>query len=140
MKKLMYFALAAVLAVSMLAMTACSGGSLVAEAESEKSITITTDKATEDQQITTGTLEVGEGEKAVLSADLEAGKIKIELFAAPDESMEEIPELDGEAVFWAELGTQDSTSGTLNAGGYMIRVTPTEKATGTVKIEAVPAE
>lgn len=141
MKKALYFAVAAVLAISMLAMTACSGGSLSADAQDEKNIIITADKADEDHEITIGTLEVGEGEQVVLSADLEEGALKIELFAEPeDQSIDELPEIDGEPVFWAELANKDNASGTLEAGSYMIKITPTEKATGTATIAAGPAK
>lgn len=140
MKKITYIMIAAVLAFAMIAMTACSGGSLTADASNEKLMTITADKAGTDQEVTIGSLKVEEGEKVTASANLEEGELKIELFAEPeDQSADELPEY-GDPVFTAILGDQDSMSGTFAAGEYMAKITPTEKTTGSAQIAVTPAE
>lgn len=141
MKKITYIMIAAMLVMSMIAMTACSGGSLTADASDEKTMIITADKATEEHQVTVGTLKIDEGEQVTASADLEEGTLKIELFEeAEDQSIDELPDLDGDPVFMGVLGSNDSVSGGLAAGEYMARITPVEKATGSVQITAGPAK
>ena len=141
MKKITYIMIAAMLVMSMIAMTACSGGSLTADASDEKTMIITADKATEEHQVTVGTLKIDEGEQVTASADLEEGELKIELFEqAADQSIDELPELDGEAIVTAILKDNESMTATLPAGDYTARITPNKKTTGTALIIAEPAE
>ena len=140
MKRITYIILAAVLAFAMTAMTACSGGSLTADASNEKLITVTADKAGTDQEVTIGSLSAEEGDTITASAELEEGTLKIELYAVPeDQSADELPDY-GDPVFTAILGDQDSMSGTFKAGDYMARIVPEEKTTGTAQIAVTPAE
>ena len=136
MKKITLIMLTAILAVSMIALAACGGGSLSADASNEKLITITAQNATEDHQITIGSLTVEEGDTVTMTSNLEEGIISVELFGSGEASVEELPEMDGEAVFWADLSPGDSASAELTAGTYMLRITPVEKATGTITVEA----
>ena len=141
MKKTAYIILTAVLVFTMIVMTACSGGSLTADANNEKMMNITADKATEEHMVTIGSLKVDEGDEVTASADLEEGELKVELFGqAEEQSADELPELDGEAIVTAILKDNESMTATLPAGDYTARITPTKKTTGTALIIAEPAE
>ncbi len=130
-------ALAAVTAALMLG--ACGKSEFGVTENSAKSMLVSAENAEKDAFFMVGTLEVDEGEQIVVSADLTQGSIRTEIIAAPDESIEEMPETDGEAIMKADLIKTDGESGTVPAGNYMLKATCLEKATGTVRVEVQPA-
>ena len=141
MKKIVYFMLAAALAMSMLVMTACSGGVFSADASNEKLMVLTAENANEDQEITIGSLEVAEGDQITVTPNLEKGRVMVELIQAPeDQSMDELPDFDGEATLKGEIVAGGGMSGTVDPGSYYVRATVLEKANGTIEIKAEPAE
>ena len=137
-----FFLLAAVLAVAMLVMSACGGISLSIDSTSEKSMTINANKSDPGDYVISGSLEVAEGEQVTLAANLEKGELKVELYGVPEEqSADELPDIEGE-----EPVTMFNASGTnsmkveMTEGSYMVKVTTTEKATGTVQIDVTAAK
>ena len=50
-----------------------------------------------------------------------------------------VPLNDGDAVITANAHSSDKVSGTVPAGTYLLKATCLEKATGTVRVEVLPA-
>ena len=72
----------------------------------------------------------------MITSDLTKGSVRVEILKAPEEqSVHELPELDGEPIITANLTAADGASGTVPAGNYLLKATCLEKATGTVRIE-----
>lgn len=115
--------------------TACAKHEFSGESNDEKSMTITAVNAAADDYFMSGTLEVDEGESIKIAPDLEKGSIKLEFVSAEgNDNIDELPELDGEAVVTANVsGTQEQAYGG-STGSFMVKATVTEKATGTVEI------
>ena len=89
----------------------------------------------------TGSLTAEEGDQISVSAGLEEGTVRIELYQMPEEqSAEELPELSGEPVMTADLSKADVQAGTVAPGTYMVKAIVLEKATGTVDIEVKPED
>ena len=87
-----------------------------------------------------GTLEVDEGEQIVISPSLKNGSIRLEFIGVPEEqSIDVLPDVDGEAVMTADVSGSDGSSDIVPAGSYMLKASCLEKATGTVTIEVKPA-
>ena len=133
-------AIVLVLALAMLALTACTTSEFSLEGTEEKKMTVSAKNAEKDSVAAVGGLVVGEGEMVVVTANLTEGSIRVEVLEADEASEEEAPDLSGEAIFTANLESTDSSSVEMNAGVYMVRAACLEKATGTVTIEVVPAE
>ena len=124
-----------------LLLTACGKSEFKVNGNTEKHMTITAKNAEKDAFFSVGSLEVDDGEQIVISSDLEKGSIKVEIAGGSEtESIDELPELDDEAVITANLVRTDSVSGTVSPGSYQIMATCLEKATGTVEIEVKTAE
>ena len=133
-------AIVLVLALAMLALTACTTSEFSLEGTEEKKMTVSAKNAEKDSVAAVGGLVVGEGEMVVVTANLTEGSIRVEVLEAEETNEEEAPDLSGEVIFTANLESTDSSSAEMNAGEYMVRATCLEKATGTVTIEVVPAE
>ena len=133
-------AIVLVLALAMLALTACTTSEFSLEGTEEKKMTVSAKNAEKDSVAAVGGLVVGEGEMVVVTAALTEGSIRVEVLEAEETDEEEAPDLSGEAIFTANLESTDSSSAEMNAGEYMVRATCLEKATGTVTIEVVQAE
>ena len=133
-------AIVLVLALAMLALTACTTSEFSLEGTEEKKMTVSAKNAEKDSVAAVGGLVVGEGEMVVVTANLTEGSIRVEVLEAEETDEEEAPDLSGEVIFTANLESTDSSSAEMNAGEYMVRATCLEKATGTVTIEVVPAE
>ena len=133
-------AIVLVLALAMLAFTACTTSEFSLEGSEEKKMTVSAKNAEKDSVAAVGGLVVGEGEMVVVTANLTEGSIRVEVLEAEETDEEEAPDLSGEVIFTANLESTDSSSAEMNAGEYMVRATCLEKATGTVTIEVVPAE
>ena len=75
-----------------------------------------------------------------MTSNLKKGSIRVELVSTPaEQSIDQLPEMNGEATLTAELTGTDGMSGTVPAGSYLLRATCLEKASGTVEIEVQPA-
>ena len=134
--------IACVLAILMLlALTACGKFEFGPSENTGKLMTIKAEKAARDAFFMTGSLEVAEGEQIVITSDLAKGSIRVEIIAASEEqSIDKLPELDGEAILTADLNSTEGASGTVPAGWYMVKATCLERATGTVRIEVKPTD
>ena len=131
----------AVLVLLALTLTACGKSEFGMTENTGKQMTITAVNAAQDAFFMTGSLEVADGEQIVITSGLEKGSVKVEIVAAPeDQSIDSLPEMDGDAMITADVSSTDAVSGTVPAGIYMVRATCLEKATGTVQIEVKPAE
>ncbi len=123
-----------------LMLTACGKSAFGMTENTEKKMTLTAENAEKGAFFLTGSLEVGEGERIVITSDLSKGSIRVEILASPEsQSIDQLPETDGEAVITANLVRTDSASGSVAAGTYLLKATCLEKATGTVTVEVKPA-
>ena len=139
MKKITLFTTIFALLVSMLTLTACGKSEFALTESTPKRMTVTAAKASKDAAFLSGSLEVGSGELIAMSADLTKGTVRVEIVpTAEEQSIDELPDLNAEAILTANLHSTDQTSGTVPAGRYMLRATCLEKATGTVLIEVLP--
>ncbi len=134
-KNIMKIMAAAMMAAVMLA--GCSRTELVCDAANGKDVVITANRAAADDFILTGSLEVAEGETVTVKPALDKGAITIELIASPaEQSIDELPDVDGDAAYVFEVSGTEEQSAAAAAGDYMIRITVTEKATGTIHLIA----
>ena len=102
---------------------------------------ISAQNAGKDSYFMSGSLTVEEGEKITASADLSKGSIRVEIFLeSGEQSMDQMPQLEDEPTLTANFQKSDSMEGTVEAGNYMVKAACLEKATGTIKIEVLPAE
>ena len=140
MKKIISIIAIAVLAVSMIAMTSCGKHEFSGQVDSDKNMTINAVKADKGDYFLTGTLVVDEGEEVVIDSKLEKGEITVEFIGSEGEgNIDELPEVNGEATYTANLSGTNSQTVSFGAGSFMIKPTVTEKATGTVSITVQPA-
>ena len=140
MKRVLSIIAAAVLAVSMLAMVSCGGTEFSGIVDSDKDMTINAVNAGAGEYFVTGTLVVDEGEQVAIDTNLEKGELTVEFIGSPEEeSIDELPELDGDATYTAYLSGTNSQAVSFGTGSYMVKVTATERATGTVEISVQPA-
>ena len=95
--------------------------------------TVTAKNADKDLFFAAGSLEVEEGETAVMTSHLEQGEVKVELF----DSSGEMPDISKEAIMMFIAEGETELKGTLPEGSYMIRATVLKKASGTVTVKAV---
>jgi len=129
-----------ILALSALLLTACGKAEFGLSENTGKRMTITAEKADRNVFFMAGSLEVDEGEQIVISSDLTKGAVRVELVGTPEEqSIQELPDFNGEAVLTADVRAAEETSGTVPAGTYLLKTTCLERATGTVQIEVLPA-
>ncbi len=141
MKKIISIIAIAALAVSMFAMTSCSKHEFSGQTAGDKNMTINAVNADKGDYFVTGTLVVDEGEEVAIDTQLEKGEITVEFIAAEGEgSIDELPELDGDATYTAYLSGTNSQTVSFGAGSFMIKPTVTDKATGTVSITVQPAK
>ena len=140
MKKIISIIAIAALAVSLFAMTSCSKHEFSGQTDGDKNMTINAVNADKGDFFVTGTLVVDEGEEVAIDTQLEKGEITVEFIAAEGEgSIDELPELDGDATYTAYLSGTNSQTVSIGAGSFMIKPTVTDKATGTVSITVQPA-
>ena len=132
--------LAFITMLALLTLTACGKSEFGLSENTGKRMTITAVKADRDAFFMAGSLEVADGEQVVLTSGLTKGAIRVDLVGtAEEQSIDKLPETDGEAAFTADVSGTESTSFVLPAGDYLLRATCLEKTTGTVRIEAKPA-
>ena len=141
MKRINYPAVIAVLTMTILTLTACGKSVFSLTENTGKLMTITAENADQDAFFMAGSLEVGDGEGIVIASDLTKGSVRVELMrASEDQSIDKLPETDGEPTITMNLRSTDGASGTVSAGGYLLKATCLEKATGPVRIEVTAAQ
>ena len=133
-------ALIAALLLMTLALTACGKSVFGLTENTEKRMTLEAGNADRGDFFMVGSLEVEEGEQIVITSDLKKGEVRVELIRADaEQSIDKLPETDGEPTVTANLKNSDGASATAAAGSYLLRATCLEKASGTVLIEVKPA-
>ena len=140
MKKFSKILIGAMLVAAMVLMASC-GAEFGLTENTGKAMTVNAKRAAKDSMFVVGVLDVEEGEAISVTSDLEKGEVNLDfLLSENGEYIDEIPDYDGEPVFVVKAAPGVSSSGSLEKGEYYMRATVTEKATGTIKIEVVPAE
>ena len=140
MKKLLSIMAVMVLTASMLTMVSCGKSELSGEIIDDKSMAVTASKADTGDYFVTGSLEIEEGEQLSIEPNLESGEMTIEFISAEGmDNPDELPELDGEAQYTAFISGTNAQKVSMPSGSYMIKVTVTDKATGSVAINVVAA-
>ena len=140
MKNIKTFAGIFALLLAALLLTACGKSEFGMAENTAKRMTIAADNADKKDFFMVGSLEVEDGEQIVVTSNLKKGSIRVELVGTPaEQSIDQLPEMNGEATLTAELTGTDGVSGTVPAGSYLLRATCLEKASGTVEIEVQPA-
>lgn len=106
----------------------------------EKILLVSAENAEKGVFLTTDPIRIEKGELVDISADLNGGKIRVELIRVPNgEDNGNSPDSDdSETVMKADLHKTDRASGTVEEGTYIVKVTCLEKATGQVQIGAGP--
>ena len=128
-----------IMALAMLALSACGKSVFGLSENTEKRMTITAENADKDAFFMVGSLEVEDGEQIVFTSNLTKGAVRVEIVGAPGESIGQIPDLNPPAILTAELTGTDGISGTVPAGSYLLKATCLQKATGTITAEVLPA-
>ena len=140
MKRFISIVALIVLTVSMIAMTSCGKSEFGGESVDDKHMTINAVKADTGDFFVTGSLEVEEGEQIAIDTKLESGEITVEFISAEGiDNPDEVPDLEGEAIYTAYLSGTNQQAVSFGAGSFMIKPTVTEKATGTIDITVEPA-
>lgn len=125
----------------MMTLPACGKSEFGLSENTGKQMTIKAVNADKDTFFMSGSLEVADGEQIVITANLTKGSVRVEIVGAPeDQSMDELPQMDGEAVMTANLVRTEGASGTVPAGSYFLKATCLEKASGTILVEAKPSD
>lgn len=124
-----------VLAIALVAMVSCSSSSLAVNSTDEKHTDIIAENAGPDDETLSGTIVVGEDEQVTIDSNLEKGGLQIDFIKSEGEQSEEdTPDMDAEPTYTANVSEVESQAVQFGAGTYMVKVTPTDKATGTVNI------
>ena len=124
----------------MLTLTACGKSEFGVSENTGKQMTVTAQNADKDAFFMVGSLDVADGEQIVITSKLTKGSVRVEIVAASEkQSIDKLPDMNGEAIIAADLEKQDGASGTVAAGSYLLRATCLKKATGTIQIEVKPA-
>ena len=129
-----------VLTASMLTMVSCGKSELTGEVIDEKSMTVTASKADTGDYFVTGSLEFEEGEQLSIEPNLESGEMTIEFINGEGmDNPDELPDVSGDAQYTAFISGTNAQTVSMPSGSYMIKVTVTDKATGSVAINVVGA-
>ena len=127
------------LALLTLTLTACGKSEFGVTENTGKLMMITAENAAKDALFLVGSLDVADGEQIVITSSLTKGSVRVEIIAAPEaQSIDKLPDMNGEAIISADVTTTKEASGTVSAGNYMLRATCLEKATGTIQIKVEP--
>ena len=127
--------------ILMLTLTACGKSEFGVTENTGKQITVTAQNADKGASFMVGSLDVAEGEQIVITSKLTKGSVRVEIVASSEEqSIDKLPDMNGEAIITADLESGDSVSGTAATGSYYLRAACLEKATGTILIEVKPAD
>ena len=126
--------------ILMLTLTACGKSEFGVSENTGKQMTVTAQNADKDALFMVGSLDVADGEQIVITSKLTKGSVRVEIVAASEkQSIDKLPDMNGEAIITADLESGESVSGTVAAGSYLLRATCLKKATGTIQIEVKPA-
>lgn len=126
--------------ILMLTLTACGKSEFGVTENTGKRMTVTAQNADKDSFFMVGSLDTADGEEIVITSNLTKGSVRVEIVAASEEqSIDKLPDMNGEAVITTDLVNGDSVSGTVAAGSYLLRATCLAKATGTIQVEVKPA-
>ena len=140
MKRTNILLLIAVLALFALTLSACGKSEFGETENTGKRITITAINVSKGALITSGSLEVADGDRIVITSNLTKGLIRVEIVESSEEqSIDILPDLNSEAVMTADVSGTETVSETVPTGSYMLRVSCLEKANGTIEIVAQPA-
>ena len=142
MKRIVLTILTAIITATLIFASACSRSEFgVADGNTEKTMIVQAMNADQGDYFVTGTLEVGEKEQIVVSAELEKGTITFEFISnAGMDDIEEVPDIENlEAAYSTEVSGQDSVNVEIDPGSYLVRATVAEKASGAVQIEVLKA-
>lgn len=127
--------------ILMLTLTACGKSEFGVTENTGKQITVTAQNADKGASFMVGSLDVAEGEQIVITSKLTKGSVRVDIVASSEEqSIDKLPDMNGEAIITADLESGDSVSGTAATGSYYLRAACLEKATGTILIEVKPAD
>ena len=127
--------------ILVLTLTACGKSEFSVSENTGKQMTVTAQNADKDAFFMVGSLDVADGEQIVITSNLTKGSVRVDIVAASEEqSIDKLPDMNGDAIITAELESGESVSGTVAAGSYLLRATCLKKATGTIQIEVKPAD
>lgn len=127
------------MALLTLTLTACGKSEFGVTENTGKLMMITAENAAKDALFLVGSLDVADGEQIVITSNLAKGSVRVEIVAAPEEqSIDKLPDMNGEAIISADVTSTMGASDTVPAGSYMLKATCLEKATGTIQIEVEP--
>lgn len=136
MKKSIITLITLILMVTMIMFSSCGKSEFACTENQEKMMMITAKEAAKDSFFLTGTLIVEDGEKLVISSDLEKGSVSLG-FISPTgmDDIESVPDVDVDPLITADvIGTQIQEY-QISPGEYLLKATVREKATGTIKID-----
>ena len=126
--------------ILVLTLTACGKSEFGVSENTGKQMTVMAQNADKDAFFMVGSLDVADGEQIVITSKLTKGSVRVEIVAASEkQSIDKLPDMNGEAIITADLESGESVSGTVAAGSYLLRATCLKKATGTIQIEVKPA-
>ena len=139
MKKLSLIVIMCLITMSAVCISSCAKSEFgTADDITEKSLTIQAVKASKGDFFMTGQLQVKAGERIVISPALEKGSVMLEFIGADgmdDPDPDSIPPTAS-----ADISGSDITELDVPEGGYMVKATVTEKATGEIQVEVLSAE
>ena len=141
MKKKLLLVMAAVLVMTVMLMTSCGKSEFGMTENDEKHMSLVAERASKDDTFVSGSLSVEEGDEIVVDSSLESGSIEFAFVGSEaEQSIDELPEADGEPAAVVTVSGVDKQSCQVPAGDYMVKVTCIEKATGTVDINVQGSE
>ncbi len=125
-----------ILTLALSLMVSCGGGvTLSADVQGEDHIVITADKAADGDFLQTGSLVVGADQQIIIDSQLDPGAIRLDFISGEGlDDMEGVPEEPDSVAYTANVSGVESQAVSFGEGEFMVRVTVTEKASGTVDI------
>ena len=107
--------------ILILTLTACGKSEFGLSENTGKQMTVTAQNADKDAFFMVGSLDVADGEQIVITSNLTKGSVRVEIVATSEEpSIDKLPDLNGEAIITADLEKEESVSGTVAAGSYVV--------------------
>ena len=143
MKKLSLTVIMCLITMSAVCISSCAKSEFgTADDITEKSLTIQAVKASKGDFFMIGQLQVKAGERIVISPALEKGSVMLEFIGADGmDDPETAPDPDSiPPTASADISGSDITELDVPEGGYMVKATVTEKATGEIQVEVLSAE
>lgn len=136
MKKRIIIPITLILLATMFVLTSCGKSEFGCTENQEKKMVISAKEADIDSFFLTGTLSVADGEKLVISSDLEKGSVSLG-FVSPSgmDDIETIPDVDVDPVMTAEVSGTQTQEYEIRPGDYLLKANVIEKATGTIQID-----